>query len=114
MAPFYFSGKSRLLQLAQHRFRVRHFELATLLDVQLRDDAVVDHQRVTLRARAHAELAEVGVQAQGLGVVGVTVGHHASNTSCQTVATTLQMQHKNNPEAERLEDIDERIRFNPC
>lgn len=35
-----------LSQLAQQGFRVRHFKLAALLDVQLRHDAIVDQHRV--------------------------------------------------------------------
>ena len=64
------------LQLGQQRLGLRHLETA-LLHVQLLDHAVLDQHRVALRARAHAVLGEIGVQAEGLGEGGVAVGHHA-------------------------------------
>ena len=63
-------------EVAQHGFGVAHLEGAGLLDVQRRDDAVLDQHRIALRTQAEAALAEVELEADSAGEVGAAVGHH--------------------------------------
>ena len=54
----------------------RDLELAGRLDVHMRGDALVDHDREALAAHAHAETLGIQFQPQGARIVAVAIGQH--------------------------------------
>src|SRR6185295_7978897 len=64
------------LDLAEDVLGGGNFKLARRLDVHALRDPVVDEDRETLAARAHAEAAAVELEAERLSVVTIAIGEH--------------------------------------
>jgi hypothetical protein len=74
-------------QLAEQRFCVRHFELASSFEVELLDHAILHYHGVALRTNTHAEALQIKLKAERFGEVTVTVGHHAHDASRLLITT---------------------------
>ena len=79
------------LQLIEHELGARHLEIAGRFDVELFDNAIVDHHRETLAALAHPETGGIHGEADCLdevGIAGVEVDLTITYPNGDTVTVT--------------------------